>query len=315
MPLYDNAKKYSGQHLTIMKMRISIPQKLTARARFSSFHMVEKADSLKGSLTVEAACGLSLLLFMVVMISAPVRVMDQSRRLQNSMESAAKKMTIAAYAETEIKDLINLDSEKENTLKELAYGVGEGLLKFNILESIDEKILADPAFSEDTAILSSNEEANSNMVYMKLEYRMAVPLVFAGAAGRTMSNVVSRRAWTGSDGGRGRDTYGDPLEDEEDITVYVGKNSTRYHPDPHCHYLYNVIYSTDGSLISELRNASGGKYHACPYCKPSTSGTVYYFEDGTAYHSSEECKAISSYARAVKLSEVKGLGACSYCGG
>ena len=39
----------------------------------------------------------------------------------------------------------------------------------------------------------------------------------------------------------------------------------------------------------------------------------WYFENGTAYHSTENCKAITAYAKAVPLSEAEHLGPCSYC--
>ena len=62
------------------------------------------------------------------------------------------------------------------------------------------------------------------------------------------------------------------------------------------------------------RNAGGGRYHACPVCaRAVTAGTVYIMPSGSAYHRDPACRAIRAYVRAVRLSEVRSLGPCSYC--
>jgi len=53
---------------------------------------------------------------------------------------------------------------------------------------------------------------------------------------------------------------------------------------------------------------------ACPVCaRAVTAGTVYIMPSGSAYHRDPACRAIRAYVRAVRLSEVRSLGPCSYC--
>ena len=152
---------------------------------------------------------------------------------------------------------------------------------------------------------------------MKLSYKLRFPAEPFVMPDIRKELVVNRRVWIGSEGGRGRSKYGDELDDEDDLDriVYLGKTSSEvYHDDPNCHYLSNNLSSIDGSSIENIRNTNGGKYHACPSCKPNKNGTVYYFKNGSAYHSSEHCKAITAYSRAARLSELTGMRPCSYCG-
>lgn len=135
--------------------------------------------------------------------------------------------------------------------------------------------------------------------------------------------VSSRRAWTGRKGGSGRSYAGssgaaDAESNKEDRTVFVARNSASsgvYHLSEDCSYIRNHMRTAEASQVGEIRNADGGKYHACPSCRPGSEGTVYLFERGDAYHASPDCKAIISYAVAMKESEAteKGLVPCSRC--
>ena len=72
--------------------------------------------------------------------------------------------------------------------------------------------------------------------------------------------------------------------DEDERIVYVGKNSTRYHPDRNCHYLSN---KSDGRILGAVCQISGtrtaGKYYPCVSCgKEAAKGsTVYIMSSGT----------------------------------
>lgn len=104
---------------------------------------------------------------------------------------------------------------------------------------------------------------------------------------------------------------------EDEQIVYIGKNSTRYHPDRNCHYLSNRLTAVSWEHMAEKRNINGGKYYPCVSCgKEAAKGsTVYIMSSGSRYHSRQDCKSITAYVRAVRRKDVKHLGACSYCGG
>lgn len=226
------------------------------------------------SLTVEAALCLPLFLFTALMLLAPMKMLDSRRQLQNTMEAAAKDMALAAYVENLMEEggegLINRAGAAGDALSDIAGGITDGLntgfTAARVLASLDQKLYQNPYF-ETCDILKDD------MIEMELHYELRLPFEIFGIDGIPMSSVVHRRAWTGSEGGRGAENYGagggaetpaDGFDRDEDgdRVVYVGKTSTVYHKDRHCHYLDNVLQKVPGETVGELRNASGGKYHA-----------------------------------------------------
>ena len=129
-----------------------------------------------------------------------------------------------------------------------------------------------------------------------------------------MKLVCSRRMWVGAEGGRVKE--GEAGKEEEEIIVYIGKASSRYHIRRDCHYLYNEIRLVPAERLEDLRNQEGKKYYPCDVCgRAASSRGVYVMPYGTSYHTTKACSAITAYVQAVPLSQVQHLGACSYCGG
>ena len=270
---------------------------------------------LTASITVEAAIALPFMLFMILLLIFPIKVMESERRLQNTMESTAKALSTAEYIRNTGKNYINI--KNSDVGMSAVMGLEKGTALASVLLAADVERMVDIYFSEDTSVLMDDGESDPSMVFMKLSYKLRFPAEPFVMPDIRKELVVNRRVWIGSEGGRGRSKYGDELDYEDDLDriVYLGKTSSEvYHDDPNCHYLSNNLSSIDGSSIENIRNTNGGKYHACPSCKPNKSGTVYYFENGSAYHSSEHCKAITAYSRAARLSELTGMRPCSYCG-
>jgi len=269
-----------------------------------------------GSLTIEAAAVLPLMILAIWVLIFPLKVMESERRLQNRLETTAKALAVMKYIEQTGDGMLKPDAD----LEELA-GSWEGAAAASFGQAAicalpETKLMKDLCFSPDTSILTGENGADPAMIRAELYYSLHFPDGVFRLLPVRKSLVVNRRAWIGSKGGRGRERYGGVGNDTDagDRIVYVGKDGTRYHLDPGCHYLSNRMSTADASVIAGLRNVSGARYHACPSCRPGASGTVYYFESGTAYHATENCKAVTAYARAVPLSEVIHLGACSYCG-
>lgn len=61
----------------------------------------------------------------------------------------------------------------------------------------------------------------------------------------------------------------------------------------------------------------GGIYHLCERCgwMPGNDGNCYVTDYGDRYHTSLSCSGLKRKVYTVPLSEVKGKGACSKCGG
>ena len=278
---------------------------------------------IKASLTLEAAIALPVMIFTLYLLMFPIKVMNAERRLQNSMEAAAEKLSLAEYIKTVGEGLINMDSEYMDTVDGVVSGVEQGAAAAYVLASCDNRYLKGAMLSPETAILSEEEGEDPAMITIEVLYRPDMPVRLFDLIPAEKSLVVNKRAWVGSEGGRGRDKYSENAgedgdeEFDRDRTVYLGKTSSEvYHMDPNCHYLSNRLKSIDAADIDSIRNAGGGKYHACSSCKPDGKGTVYYMENGTAYHGDMNCKAITAYVHTEKLGDCmdRGMRPCSYCG-
>lgn len=272
-----------------------------------------QSSSLNASLTLEAAFTLSLLIFASVSLMLPAKIMITERKMQAGLEAAGEDLSQFAYL------LDSLKNGKEKTV----LGAGENDKAF----SLNAEAVVAPLYARTKALsycdtknvshvsmLKSSIRKEEDILDLVMEYDISMPFPVLGLPSLHRTIRCRRRCWTGREGRYGEGSQG---KNEDERIVYVGKNSTRYHPDRNCHYLANRLTEVSWESIDGKRNADGGKYYPCSACAKHTGkgSTVYIAASGTRYHSRQDCKSITAYARAVKLKDVKYLGACSYCGG
>lgn len=268
---------------------------------------------LGASLTLEAAFVLSLLIFASVSLMLPAKIMITERKMQAGLESAGEELSQFAYLLDSLKD-----GKQEN-----ASGAGETDKKFSLnAEQVAAPLYAytkvmsycDTEQVSHVNMLKSSVRKEDEILDLVMEYEISMPFPVLGLSSLHRTIRCRRRCWTGREGRYGES---DSEAGEDDQIVYVGKNSTRYHPDRSCHYLSNRLTAVSWENVADKRNTNGGKYYPCASCgKEARKGsTVYIMSSGSRYHSRQDCKSITAYVRAVKLKDVKHLGACSYCGG
>lgn len=249
---------------------------------------------------------LPLFLFAAFCLMMPMKMIDRHRQVQAALERVGEELSqYGAFLGTE-------EKEEEKPGKGLGSAIGqmfgEGYVRLRVLGSLDTEGLENISFVRSRIM-------EEDMIHLVMDYRIRLPFSVFGLESIPMENVCSRRAWTGRAQGK---TLEDPgnQEGEEDVLVYVGKNPTRYHLSPQCHYLNNDLQQVDMSYVDGLRNSSGQRYRPCRRCvSEGQKGTVYIMPSGERYHQDRNCSAIVAYVRAVKKSQVEYLGACSYCGG
>lgn len=267
---------------------------------------------IPASMTLEAALCLSLFIFAAVSMILPMKIMTTERRVQAGLESVGEDLSQYAY----LKDILEkgkvtaipgADEFAKGFCKNLGKGVAEGYAMAAALGHADTGNL------QHAGMLRSEILEDGETLDLILDYEIRMPFPVLGLQAVPCSARSTRRAWIGKSGkDEGGGTSG---EDDDDEIVYVGKGSTRYHKNRGCHYLANNLTAVSYEQVSERRNNSGGIYHACAVCGKSagTGSTVYIMPSGSSYHTSASCSAILAYVRAVRLSEVRHLGPCSYC--
>ena len=313
MPFFLVQNKKSNPYCPYKKTaKINTTAPLQVRKCCRLFHgkraLSWNSCQMQGSLSVEAALSLSLFLFFCFCLIMPMKMLDRQRQIQAVMESVGEELSQYAYVEY---CLLSGDEDQVDTERtdgeEVTALLASGYAAMKILGQIDRNWVESVSFD-------GTDIGTDDMVHIMMKYRMKLPFSVLGLDSVPVQHVCSRRMWNGADGGRNKD--GGMSGGQEDETVYIGKNSTRFHRRRTCHYLYNDLKAVAAGEVDSLRNQSGARYAPCKTCKTgSEGGMVYVMPYGTSYHLSKTCASIIAYVQAVPLSQAEHLGACSYCGG
>jgi len=267
--------------------------------------------SVPAALTLEAAMCLTLFIFASVCLILPMKIMNTERKLQAALERVGEDFSRYAYLEQAMEQgkafaSVGAGDFAKGFCRYLAAGIGEGYAQSQIMAYADTQAL------EHVSMLNSQILTDGEMVDLILDYEIRLPFPVLGLPALKRTARCRRRAWIGK-AGKDYDGSGGQEDKEQDITVYVGRDSTRYHKDRNCHYLANNMMAVDAEKAGELYNENGKRYRACAVCGSNAGSTVYIMPNGESYHSSRQCKAIVAYVRAAKLHDVEHLGPCSYC--
>lgn len=300
----DQNKKNVTLQVRIPYAKKSFPVK---RALSSALFQTKKA-----SLTVEAAMVLPLFLFSMVILMTPMKLMDEARRIQFSLDRAGQEISQYAYIMYQLGQGENKEGYETPELAGELAGIleKEGVLIY-VRHKMDKQINLSRLKS--VSFRRSSILADGETIDLIMDYRMKLPFSVFGLDSVPMTARSFRRAWIGMEGkaknGEGKDG------NQEDELVYVGRDSTRYHKSSTCHYLYNNISQVSLEEVTAMRNSSGAKYKPCSRCGryANTGGSVYIMPGGEHYHSDRDCSSITAYVQAVPLSQVSYLGPCTYC--
>ncbi|MBT9776152.1 hypothetical protein GPL15_06485 [Clostridium sp. MCC353] len=263
-------------------------------------------------MSVEAACALSLFLFFMISLLAPMKVMDIHRQMQAALESAGEDAARYAYVTYRMEQGKDISESNQQWKEEYLHGFAtKAAVLAGISYDLNRRCAGYPV--EDLRLAESEFMNGDDDIDLVLRYKVRLPFSMFGVKSIPQMCRCRRRAWIGRDGGKEKE---DTEEKDSDELVYIGRNGTRYHRDRYCHYLYNDLKAVSKEEVESLRNAGGGIYHACSRCGSTGGGAmVYIMPSGDKYHSDPGCSAIIAYVQEARLSEVEYLGSCSYCSG
>lgn len=281
MPFFCTVNKIKNHSVTL-QVRIHEIKRSIVRKKVSL--------SASASLTLEAALVLPLFLFAGMILMMPFRILDVHRQVQAVGEHVSEEIGQAAY-------LSKYTDEDSFWNTAAAYVYAEAAVRNRLKELPVRQI----------SLLRSSLLEDGETVDLVVDYEIPLPFSVLGIGSVEQTNRSFRRAWVGEDGKNGEQG------EEEDVVVYVGKNSSRYHVSRTCHYLHNDLTAVAAEEVEYRRNQGGSRYTPCARCGGAAAGTVYIMASGRHYHSSPSCSAIGAYVKAVWKSEVEYLGACSYC--
>lgn len=266
--------------------------------------------SVRGSMTVEAACILPLFIWAVVFVLYFARVSSMAASLVNGIQEAGKELGVYAYAYE--KGLDKADIEAGGLTDMAAGGMSAVYVKSRIqgkeqAQGIDDTLLLGGIDS--ISLMRSKFMEESEIIDIVAEGKVRLPVPFLGLGDFRILQRARIRAWTGRDGSQGTQEDG-----EEEELVYVTVNGNVYHKDSSCSHISLSIEQVDRLQLEDLRNEEGGRYHACEKCSKDAGSLVYITKTGDRYHSSLDCSSLKRSVLIVPASQVEDWKPCSRCG-
>ena len=253
--------------------------------------------SLCASLTIEAALSLTLFMFTVILLSVPMEILDTQRKVQTVLEVTGRELGWQVYRTSHTVHPAEMEAGKAAEAGEKGTGGWSELPSGLILQGyLKEKIqTAGGNKVSNIQCGASRVSEDGEWIDLRASYQV--------------------RGWIGAEGGYFSEKN---ASEPEEKWVYVGRDSTRYHLSPSCHYISNQITAAAyADVISGvIRNSGGCRYKACRYCGKTVSagGLVYILPSGEVYHGKQDCSSLAYYVQKVRRSEVEYMGVCSYCG-
>lgn len=276
--------------------------------------MKRRNASASASLTVEASLGLTLFMFTVILLSVPMELLDTQRKIQTVMEDTNRKLSQAAYIS--YRGIAQGEASGQENADEI-FEIADILADRGVALYLAQRIkdTAGKERIESVDCTGSSISLDGERLDLRASYRLRLPFSIFTLDSIPLSSRSLRRGWIGSEGGR----FKMSAEEKNDHDmVYVGRDSTRYHLSRDCHYISNQIKEIPAEQVDGYTNNAGKHYKFCSVCKKISGSeqgdSAYILPGGAYYHTRADCSSLSYYVREVPLSEVKGLGPCSYCG-
>ena len=227
--------------------------------------------SLCASLTIEAALSLTLFMFTVILLSVPMEILDTQRKVQTVLEVTGRELGWQVYRTSHTVHPAEMEAGKAAEAGEKGTGGWSELPSGLILQGyLKEKIqTAGGNKVSNIQCGASCVSEDGEWIDLRASYQVRLPFSVFALDHVTLTSRSRKRGWIGAEGGY----FSEKNASEPDGKwVYVGRDSTRYHLSPSCHYISNQITAAAyADVISGvLRNSGGCRYKAwCIFFRPA----------------------------------------------
>ena len=243
---------------------------------------------LRGSLTVEAALVMPILVVAVSLILSLFLLLDIQIQMSEACHYAAGTMAASCIHE----------EEPETTL---------GYLRARQLLQIYQNEHRRGRWSgidEVRNMSLAGSQFHGDYIRICVSYNLKLPFSFGRWKSIPVTQQVVYRKWIGE--------LEQKSEAENDF-VYVTPYGRVYHRSIGCRYLDLTVRAVGCTEVSGMRNKDGSIYYAC-YCAKNATGSVYITDYGTSYHGKIDCSGLKRTIDKVPLSEVGSRQPCNQCG-
>lgn len=273
---------------------------------------ISNVCSKKGSLTLEASLLVPVFLFAIISLLSFTEILRVQMKINSSLQQTAKELSVYAYADKKNlqADVLNKTDNSEIGSFLSGISISETYVRSRLVKDLTSEYLqASPVKGSGNLSFVDSKFMEKDRIELRCVYPVTPFFALSDKAGFLTESTAVARAFTGYDN---TSNYANAKKEKY---VYITETGRVYHQSRSCHYLDLSIQQTKKDQISALRNASGGRYYACPLCAKSGIGNIVYITDyGDCYHYDLLCSGLKRTIQAVPISEVGTRTPCSKCG-
>lgn len=274
-----------------------------------------KLQKIKGSMTVEAAIILPLVLFFFLNISSVIEMLCLHGKLQMGLWEVGSRMSVYSYIHNQIFNEEIGETEKIKLKK--ADGIAGVVLSYfyvksELIDYVGEEYLNNSPLTQGTNglnFLESSILTEDDGIDLKLTYQVSSEIPILGFPLFRMANRYYSRAWTGYE-------VSEKGQQEQKEYVYITETGKVYHISRNCSYLKMDIKEILLEKACISTNQKGEIYTMCKRCyKEKSNKTVYITLEGQRYHYSQACPNLRRHISIITKDNAKEYQPCSRCAG
>ena len=265
---------------------------------------------LHGSMTVEAAIVLPLLLFFFLNLFSGIEMLRLHGKIQMAMWETGRQISVYGYAYAQV-----TEKEQRNQILAKAGGMlfSQTEVKNQIVHYLGKDYLdASPLTygAKGLNLLESDFLQENDDLDIKVTYQVSPWVNIIGFREFRMSNRYFCHAWTG---------YEISVQDQRKGTgdcVYVTEYGKVYHETLECSYLKRTKKAVSLAEAQAMRNQFGEHYYPCGLCNNRDQGELVYLTmGGERYHYAADCPALKRIIHTILRTEAqKQYEPCNRCG-
>lgn len=273
-------------------------------------------SGLNGSMTIEAALILPLLLFFFLNLFSGLEMLRLHGKIQMAIWETGRRMSVYGYAYD-----LALEEEQRSQIVTKLGGVlfSQTVVKDQVVQYLGTTYLEGAPLAYGAAGLNFAEPRymqNNDILDILVTYEVTPWIDIAGFRHFRMGNRYYCHAWTGYEIDAGNQ------EEETQDYVYVTKYGEVYHETIKCSYLKRVIVTVPFSEAQTKQNGFGEYYTSCELCERKchegnvwlTMDKVYLTAEGRRYHYTTDCPALKRTINTILRTEAqKRYEPCSRC--
>lgn len=261
----------------------------------------------RGSMTIECAVILPLIIFVAVNILFFMEIFKLQVEINGALSAVGKELSGYAYAADALGE--GLPGQYTDLA---AKGLSTAYLKSQLVRKVGESRIANSCIRNKGSGLhcGSSLLAKEGDIDLVVNYTVEFPVNIFGAITLPIVQRARVHPFTGYSGDGGGGGAGGGKK------VYVTKTGTVMHASLDCSHLRLSIQKVSAGDIQDLRNADNGKYYPCERCcKQALTSPAYITDTGDRYHSTLGCSGLKRQIVEIPVSQAGEYRQCLRCGG